>query len=202
MTYPFRLVAAIALLLLAAMPFSGCDVAKQARQVSALASCDFRILSVEHITLAGVAFEHVHSVSDLAMGDVAMILAGFASPTFPLSLQINLEVRNPNPKDAGLNRLEWIVFIDDIQMTSGFIDQPVTIPALTTSVVPVDVALDLKQVLSGKSANATLNFCMNLAGVGNMPTRFKIKLKPTVIIAGSALTYPGFITVNTTYTSK
>ncbi len=202
MTYSSRLVAAMILLLLVAVPFSGCDVARQARQVSTLASCDFRILSVEHINLAGVAFEHIHSVSDLALGDVAMILAGFASPTFPLSLQINLEVRNPNPKDAGLNRLEWIVFIDEIQMTSGFIDQPVTIPAHTTSVVPVAVALDLKQALSGKSASATLNFCMNLAGVGNIPTRFKIKLKPSVIIAGNALTYPGFITVNTTYTSK
>jgi hypothetical protein len=60
----------------------------------------------------------------------------------------------------------------------------------------------LKQVLSGKSANAMLNFCMNLAGVGNTPTRFKIKLKPTIIIAGTALTYPGYITVNTEYVSK
>jgi hypothetical protein len=202
MTSLTRLIAPVFFFLLLVVPFTGCDVAKQARQVSALASCDFRILSVEDINLAGVAFEHVQSVSDLAMSDVAMILAGFASPTFPLSLQINLEVRNPNAKEAGLNRLEWIVFIDEIQMTSGFIDKPVSIPARTTSIVPVPDALDLKQVLSGKSATTMLNFCMNLAGVGNMPTRFKIKLKPSVIVAGSALTYPGFITVNTTYTSK
>jgi hypothetical protein len=57
-------------------------------------------------------------------------------------------------------------------------------------------------VLSGKSADAMLNFCMNLAGSGTKPTRFKIKLKPTVIIAGSEVTYPGYITVKTEYGAK
>jgi hypothetical protein len=47
-----------------------------------------------------------------------------------------------------------------------------------------------------------INFCMNLTGVGNTPTRFKIKLKPTILVGGNALRYPGYITVNTTYVSK
>jgi hypothetical protein len=184
------------------LPFTGCDVARQAQQVTNLASCDFRIQSVENVNLSGVELQNINSVSDLNISDVALILAGFASPTFPLSLQLNIEGRNPNSKDAGLNRLEWILFIDDIQMTSGILDKPVTIPASGAAIIPVAVGLDLKQVLSGKSSAAMLNFCMNLTGVGNTPTRFKIKLKPTVIIAGTALTYPGYITVKTEYVSK
>ncbi len=182
--------------------FSGCDVARQAQQASNLANCEFRILSVDHINLAGIELQNIQTISDLGMSDVARILGGFTSPTFPLSLQLNIEGRNPNEKPAGLNRLEWILFIDEIQMTTGILDKPFVIPSLGTLTVPVDVGLDLKQVLSGKSAMAMLNFCLNLAGTGITPTRFKIKLKPTVIVAGKALTYPGFITVNTTYTSK
>ncbi|MCX6267998.1 MAG: LEA type 2 family protein [Bacteroidetes bacterium] len=197
-----HLIIFILLLPLFAIPFSGCGVAKQARQVSNLAKCDFRIQSVQNVNLAGVELQYIHSISDLGMGDVARILAGFTGPTFPLSLQLNLEGRNPNPEEAGLNRLEWILFIDDIQMTSGLLDKPFMIPALSSSTIPMEVGLDLKQVLSGKSANAMLNFCMNLTGTGSTPTRFKIKLKPTMVIAGSALTYPGYITVHTTYTSK
>ena len=189
-------------LLFLAILLSGCDVARQAQQASNIASCDFRISSVENIQVAGIAFEQINSVSDLSMGDVAVILAGLTSPVFPLSLQINLEARNPNAREAGLNRMEWILFIDDIQMTSGLLDKPFTIPPLSASTIPVEVGLDLKQVLSGKPANALLNFCMNLAGVGNKPTRFKIKLKPTVIIGGVALTYPGYFTVKTEYASK
>jgi hypothetical protein len=198
----YKLIFPFAMVLILILPFSGCGVARQAEQVSALANCEFRIISVENINLAGVELESIKSVSDLGMGDVARILAGFTSPTFPLSLQLNLEGRNPNTKVAGLNQLEWILFIDDIQMTSGFLGKPFSIPALGSANIPVEVGLDLKQVLSGRSATAMLNFCMNLTGVGNTPTRFKIKLKPTVIIGGKALTYPGYITVKTDYTSK
>ena len=202
MTNSRKFVHIIVFLLFLGIPFSGCDVARQAQQVSNLTNCDFRIQSVDNINLAGVELQNIRSVNDLGMMDVAKILAGFTSPTFPLSLQLRLEGRNPNAKEAGLNRLDWILFVDDIQMTSGILDTPFSIPAMGSATIPVEVGLDLKQVLSGKSANAMLNFCMNLAGFGNTPTRFKIKLKPTVIIAGSALTYPGYITVKTEYVSK
>jgi hypothetical protein len=182
--------------------FTRCDVARQARMASNLANCDFRINSVDHVVLAGVELQNIRSVSDLGISDVALILGGFTSPVFPLSLQLNIEGRNPNPKEAGINKLEWILFIDDIQMTSGIVDQPFIIAPNSTSAIAVQVGLDLKQVLSGKSANAMLNFCMNLTGVGDKPTRFKIKLKPTILVGGTALRYPGYITVNTTYASK
>jgi hypothetical protein len=202
MTYLRKQIIPFAVFMFLVLLFTGCDVARQAQQVTNLASCDFRIQSVEKVNLAGVELQNINSVNDMNFSDVALILAGFASPAFQLSLQLNLEGRNPNAKDAGLNKLEWMLFIDDFQMTSGILDKPVIIPALSTSIIPVEVGLDLKQVLSGKSANAMLNFCMNLAGVGNTPTRFKIKLKPTVIIAGAELTYPGYITVKTEYVSK
>ncbi|MEI7896783.1 MAG: LEA type 2 family protein [bacterium] len=202
MIYSRKLLIPATLLLLLMIPFSGCDVARQARQVSNLSNCDFRIQSVDSVNLAGVELQNIRSVSDLNMMDAAKVLAGFTSPTFPLSLRLKLEGRNPNAREAGLNRLDWILFVDDIQMASGILDKPFTIPGMGSAIIPVEIGLDLKKVLSGKSAGAMLNFCMNLAGVGNTPTRFKIKLKPTIIIAGTALTYPGYITVRTEYVSK
>ena len=181
---------------------TSCDVAKQAQKAKNLSNCDFRIMSVQNINLAGVDFQNVTSVSDLSMMDVAVILSGFTSPTFPLSLQLNIEGRNPNPEEAGLERIDWILYIDDYQMTSGFLDKPFVISPRGSSIIPVQVAVDLKQVLSGKPAEALMKFCLNLAGMRSEPTRFKIKLKPTIIVAGAALKYPGYITVNTTYQSQ
>lgn len=197
-----KLIMPVALFLVLSMLFTGCEVTRQAKLASNLANCDFRIRSVEKVNLAGVELQDVKSVSDLGISEMAQIMAGFASPMLPLSLQLNLEGRNPNATDAGLNRLEWILFIDEIQMASGILDKPFTIPALGTTNIPVDVGLDLKPVLSGKSGTIMLNFCMNLAGVGNTPTRFRIKLRPTIMVAGRALKYPGYITVNTTYSGK
>jgi len=184
------------------LPFSGCDIARQAQQASNLARCDFRIQGVNNVNFAGVQFQTIKTVSDLTVTDAARVMGALAGPAAPLSLNLNLEARNPNTSPAGLNHLDWILFIDDIQMTTGMVDRAFTIPAKGTGTVPVAMSFDLKKVLSGKSASAMLNFCLNLAGVGNKPTRFKVKLKPTLIVAGTALSYPGYITVNTEYGGK
>ncbi len=167
-----------------------------------LAKCDFRLVSVEDVNIAGVMIQNIKSLSDLGFLDMAKIMALLVSPTVPLSLQLNVEGRNPNTEQAGLNRLEWILYIDDVQMTSGIVDRPVTIPANNgTAIIPFQIGLDLKQALQGRSAEALLNFCMNLSGAGDMPTRFKIKLKPTIIIGGTPVSYPGYITVKTDYSN-
>jgi hypothetical protein len=184
------------------LPFTGCEVTRQARLASNLANCEFRILSVENVIMGGVSLQNIKSVKDLSFSDVALLMAGLTSPVFPLSLQLNLEGRNPNTTAAGLNHLDWILFIDDNQMASGMLDKPFSIPPKGTTLVPVQIGLDLKPFLSGKSAETILNFGMNLAGMGNAPTRLKIKLKPTIIVGGTVLRYPGYITVNTTYISR
>ncbi len=188
-------------LLFCLMPFliGSCDVAQQAQQAANLANCDFRIRSVEKVELAGVRFQHINTVGDLSITDAARVMAAFASPSFPLSLQLNLEGRNPNARPAGLNRMEWMLYIDDIKMTTGVLDKPFLIPAAGNANIPVQIAFDLKTVMSGKSADALIRFCLNLAGVGSEPTRFKIMLKPTIMIGQTPLRYPGYITVRTKY---
>ena len=181
---------------------AGCDVTRETKRASNLASCDFRILSVRDLNLAGVKIDQIKSVNDLNFGDIALVMAGLTGSVCPLTLSLDIEGHNPNTRDAGVNKLEWILFIDDIKMTSGVLDQPFTIPGKGTLEFRVPVKADLKQMLSGKSGTAVLNFCMNLSGSGGKPSRFKIKLKPTIIVSGKPFTYPGFITVNTEYGTK
>ena len=182
--------------------FSGCSITRQAKQASALANCDFRIQTVDNISLAGIDFQNVHSITDLGLTDLGKILAGFAAPVFPLSFRMNLEGRNPNTREAGLQKIEWILYIDDVQMTSGFLDHPFLIPPKGSAVIPVEMAFDLKKVFSGKSAETIIKYCLNLAAGSNTPIRFKIKLKPTILVGTAALKYPGYITINTVYTAK
>lgn len=205
MFFPMKNVSALTrnpnLLIICMLPFllDSCSVAHQAQQAATLANCDFRIRSVENVELAGVRFQDINSVSDLTITDAARIMASFASPSFPLSLQLNLEGRNPNARPAGLNRMEWMLYIDDIKMTTGVLDQPFLIPAAGNTTIPVQIAIDLKTVLSGRSADALIRFSLNLAGMGSEPTRFKIMLKPTIMIGQTPLRYPGYITVRTKY---
>ncbi|MFC2102567.1 LEA type 2 family protein, partial [Bacteroidota bacterium] len=175
-------------------------VVNQASQAVNLANCEFRISSVTDIQLAGIDINHISNIKDLTWSDAQKLMVALTKSTFPLSFIVNIDARNPNVTTAGLNNLDYIVFIDDIQMTSGTFNQPISIPPNNgTASIPMQISVDLKQVLQGKSADAIMNFAMNLSGSGGKPTRFKVKLKPYIMVNGQPLSYPGYITVKTEF---
>jgi hypothetical protein len=132
--------------------------------------------------------------------DAARIMAAVAGSSLPLTFLLNIEGKNPNPTSAGMNKLNWILFIDNIQMTTGSLNDRFTIPPNNgTAMIPIQVSINLKQVLQGKSLDVIANFAFNLAGVGNRPTRIMAKIQPTIMIGQTPLTYPGYITINTNF---
>jgi LEA14-like dessication related protein len=177
-----------------------CGVVQQTQQMANLVNCDFRIASVQDLTLAGVNIQNVQSLKNLSVTDAAKIMAAVAGNSFPLTFQMNLEGKNPNSSPAGMNKMDWILLIDNIQMTTGSVSKRFTIPPNNgTAMIPIQVNVNLKQVLQGKSLDAIANFAFNLAGVGNRPTRITAKIQPTIMIGNSPLTYPGYITINTDF---
>lgn len=178
----------------------GCGISTQVQQAYNLTNCDFKVRSVENVNLAGVNVQNVNNLSQLNWTDAQKLMKAVGSATFPLSFQLNLEGRNPNSAPAGLNQLEYQLFIDEIQMTTGVLNQSFTIPPNNgTAAIPINMNIDLKKVLSGKSLDAMVNFGLNLAGAGGKPTRIMIKLKPSILVNGKLLSYPGFVTVRTEY---
>jgi len=182
--------------------FYGCDVVQQAQKMVNLTQCQFKIQSVDNIRLAGINVQNIKSKNELGLMDVQRLMTAVATGSFPLTFTLNMGAKNPNTSPAGMNAMEWILFIDNIQMVSGRVSQAVTIPANQGSaVIPLSINLDLKKILKGKTADAILNFGLNLAGSGNKPTRFMMKIKPTIMIGQYPLTYPDYISVGTEFTS-
>jgi hypothetical protein len=183
--------------------FTSCDVVNQVSQMSNLAKCEFRLESVQHLNLAGIDVQNVRAISDLNLLDAGKLLNAVAANQFPLDFTLNVEAKNPNPANAGITKIDWILLIDDIEMTKGFLDKAITIPGNNaTAIIPMGIHVDLKKALSGKSADAILNFGLNLAGTGNKPSRFTLQMKPTITVGGFPLTYPGYINVRTEFGSK
>jgi len=182
---------------------TSCDVVKQVSQMSYLSKCEFRIETVEQLRLAGIDVQNKKSLSDLSMLDAGRIASAAMSPQFPLDFTLNIAAKNPNTVDAGMTRIDWILLIDDQEMTRGILDKQVTIPANNGSAdIPMQMHVDLKKALSGKGADAIINFGLNLAGTGNTPTRFTLKLKPTINVGGIPVSYPGYVNVKTEFTSN
>lgn len=183
--------------------FSGCDITKQVNELKTFSKCDFRLYTVENINLAGINIEDYKSYNDLNLLDVAKISSALAKGNMPLSFTLNVQVKNPNPTPAALNKMEWILFIDDIELLDGVSEQRVEVPANGgISNLPLDIKADLKKVLTGESGEALSNLAFNLTGQGNRPSNVMLKIKPTVYAGGIPIVYPGYISVKNEFTSE
>ena len=172
-----------------------CSVLQQTSEIASFAKCEFRIESARSMKLAGVNIQDKHSLSDLNIMEMTKIASVIGGGTLPLTFDLNVQVKNPNPGLAAMNKLDWILIIDDIEMTRGILNQRVEIPANAITSVPVAMSLDLMKSLSGKSGDALINFALNLSGTGSRPTRIKLKAKPTIMIGSTQIEYPGYITI-------
>jgi hypothetical protein len=176
---------------------------QQVSQINNFTKCDFRLESVQQLTIAGIDVQNVQKLSDLNMFDAAKLASAFASKQFPLEFTLNIEAKNPNSSTAGMTRIDWILLIDDIEMTRGILDKQVTIPANNgIAIIPMQMHIDLQKALTGKSADAVINFGLNLAGAGNKPSRFTLQMKPIITVGSMPISYPGYLNVKTEFETK
>jgi len=188
-----KLINTITVLLIAV--FTSCSVLQQTSEIASFARCEFRIESARNMKLAGVNIQDKHTLSDLNIMEMTKIAGIIAGGTLPLNFDLNVQIKNLNPGMAAMNKLDWILIIDDIEMTRGMLNQRVEIPANNITGVPVSMSLDLMKSLNGKSGDALINFALNLAGTGSRPTRIKLKAKPTILIGTTPIGYPVYITI-------
>jgi hypothetical protein len=158
--------------------------------------CEFRLESLTDIKLAGINIQNATSMADLGIMDYAKISSAIASGALPFSFNLNVQARNPNPGTASMNKLDWILLIDKIEMTRGILDKRIEILPQNIATFPVAMNFDLMKALSGKSGEALLNLAFNLSGSGERPTRITLKAKPTIMIGTNPIQYPGYNSVD------
>lgn len=144
-TYKYKITGFL-IILLSALTMNSCDVLQQASQMANLSKCEFKLQSVNQLTLAGINVQNIHKYSDLTLKDAARTwpVATVASGQFPLDFTLNIEAKNPNTAAAS-TKLDAILLIDGIEMTKGIVSQQVTIPANNgIAVIPMKMSVDLK----------------------------------------------------------
>ena len=187
------------MVLLIAISENSCNFLKE---ISTLGKCEFRVTTLVDPEIAGVDVSQIRSFTDLNFVDMGIISASMLKGDLPLSFTLNVEARNPNPATAALNGLEYLAFIDDVEVARGNLDRRIEIPAnggVTT--IPLRLNTDLIDILKKDSRQAMVNFGLNLADAGNRPTRVSIKVKPTILVGAMEINYPGYFTVKHDFTS-
>jgi len=186
-------------IILAAALFQGCASKDELYNLS---KCEFRLLNVSEVKLAGIAIDGVDDVNELSTAELGMLLLAILSDALPLSMNVNLEVRNPNKDVAALDKAEWELFIDDKYITKGIYEERIEIPpdnGTATMRVPVDA--NIAELVKGESNEALLNLALNLANAGSEASNITLKAKPYIRVGNRLIAYPGFFDIKTTYTS-
>jgi hypothetical protein len=198
--YNTEIMKRLAAILVTGLLASGCAFLDQFSQMRTFSHCKFRLAGIENVRLAGVRIDGKSSLKQIDILDAVKIGAALKAGELPLALVLNVEVMNPNTETAAMNRLAWIMLVDEQEIVRGQLDRRVEIaPNGGMAPLPLDIALDLRQVLSGKSGDALLNLAFNVAGEGTHPTHVTLKVKPSILVGEQTLELPDYITISTEF---
>ena len=94
----------------------GCSILSE---LTAFTKCEFSFHSAQDPSVCGIDISNRHSFSDFSFVDGQIIAGNILKGTLPFSITANVEVMNPGATTAAVNAIEWIAYIDDIQVAQG-----------------------------------------------------------------------------------
>lgn len=187
------------ILLTVILSITGCDVAKQVSGAYNLTQCKYDFNSISGLQLAGMNLSQ--GISPMQILQLTPVLTGQAS-SIPLDFTLNLDVSNPNPTTAMLHGLQYILSIDDVQFTTGTVNQALNIGSGEKQILPLVIGLDLATLLRGETKDAVTNIVKNFVGVNDKKSQVTLQIRPTFMIGNQSITSPVYIPVQFAFGGK
>lgn len=187
-------------LLAIAVTFISCESLQQGvSSTYNMINCEYTYKSISGLSVSGMNLSNGISLTNIPK--ITSILTGNAT-SIPLNFTLNLNVKNPNQSAAMLNNLQYIVNIDDIQFTTGMLNQALNIGGGQSQNLPLNIGLDLATLMKTHSKDAVIDIAKNFIGIGSKPSNIKIQLKPTFMIGNVPVTSPMYIPVEFSFGGK
>ncbi|MDR1716649.1 MAG: hypothetical protein LBS20_12480 [Prevotella sp.] len=181
-------------LLLVVTTLVGCDSVQQGlRSTYNLINCEYSYKSITGLTISGMNLSNGLSVTSIPK--ITSILSGTAT-SIPLNFTLNVNVKNPNESAALLHGLQYIVSVDDIEFTTGSINQTLNIASGQTQTLPLTIGVDLATLMKNNSKDAVTEIAKNFLGIGSKKSNVSLQLKPTFMIGNTPVVSPMYIPVS------
>ncbi|MET1054537.1 MAG: hypothetical protein ABWY16_04455 [Pedobacter sp.] len=184
---------------LAAVTLFGCGVNKQAQQIKALEKCTYRVVSASNISVAGTDVKRLMNNQDINLGSLPALAFGLLRKDVPLRATINMEINNPAGNLAAINQFEYKILINNQELADGFVDRQVSIAAGQTVTVPVAVNVNVYQFISNARVMSEIS---DFLRGGDRKGLVTLKIKPSIMVGGALIKYPGYITIDKEFSSK
>ncbi|MGI6370105.1 MAG: hypothetical protein GX372_04465 [Ignavibacteria bacterium] len=161
----------------------------------------FKLGKVENFKVSTIDISNISSTNSISATDVLILTKSILNKQLPAEFTLNLLANNPTNNNAKkqskaiIENLSWILYIDDKETINGIVNTPIQILTGATSEIPVQINLDLYKFFSDKGYDDLMNMALAIGGANGSSSRLKLKIKPTVQIAGVSFKYPNYITV-------
>lgn len=183
--------------------FAGCGINRQTQQIKALEKCRYKIISADQISVAGADIRNILTKDNINLGSLPGLALGMLRKDIPLRAKINLEIVNPTANLAAINEFEYKILINREEIATGFVNQNVSVPAGSTTVVPVDVNANVYPILANKKVmDEVTKFLKASKGGPEEKGIVTLKIRPSFMVGNSLVKYPGFITIDKEVSSK
>lgn len=198
----------LAAIVLVAAVMTSCGVSRQVSEAKVFGDCKYDIASVDSVYLAGIdirEFRNIRSFGDLDLARYPGLAMGLLRKNVPLNLRVNVDITNPTRKRAAINQLEYKVLLTESEIFNGYLSQLIEVlPGTMPTRVPVSLQTNAYQLISNdKTRDQFVNMILALTGKSDAkPSKFVVKVRPTLDIAGKQVNYPGYITFEKEITSQ
>ncbi|MGE4541782.1 MAG: hypothetical protein AB7D35_11015, partial [Bacteroidales bacterium] len=85
----------ITVVFLLALSFTACDVLDQMSQMKQLALCEFNVIGVDKVKIAGIQLDEHTIKSDLGAGQIMQLSAAIFKRELPVHFDLGLNINNP-----------------------------------------------------------------------------------------------------------
>lgn len=183
--------------------FSSCGINKQAQQIKALGQCNYKLLNASNVTLAGTNIDQLLSSKNINIVNMPALAFAYLRKDVPLKATLNLQISNPSNELAAINNFDYILLINQQEIAAGTVNQRISITPRQYVNVPVELNANIYQFLAnGKTLQDISNFLSGTANGNEQKGLLTVKIKPSILVGGNLVKYPGFITIDKEVSSK
>jgi len=162
-------------------------------QLDEISNCEFEFQTISDLHIGKINIQNTDNFSDLNFVDAGLILKDFMDGAFPVSFTSNISINNPNKRKAVVNKIEWILYIDNKEVSSGSIDTKTIVKANKSEVVSQKIELDLIKAMNSKNQDKLVKLVFDLKNEKDIPQNAYFKIKPSILISGKEVKYQGYV---------
>ncbi len=180
---------------MATLTFASCSTMKslgdQIVSIANLANCEYSMKNANNVSVAGVKLSDVTN-GNISVMDIAKLTTAIVNKNVPLTMDVNVDVKNPTATAAALTAMDWIMYIDGVEMATGVSTKAYTIDQNSTTTVTLPVSTDIFKVCN--NLDAVKNLVQSFTEDGKS-SQIGLKIKPSLNVAGVMIPMPDYITI-------